>query len=49
MKEQGKTPEKQLSEHRQFARKRIQRNDNKNDPRSLGKNEGTDQEITRNV
>ena len=51
MKEQDKTPEKQLewSEDRQLYRKRIQNNDSEDDPGHQKKNVGKDQEDARNV
>ena len=43
MKEQDKTPEKQLNEvDRQPSRKRIQNNDSEDDPGPRKKNEGKD-------
>ena len=51
MKEQNKTPGKQLNEggDRQPFRKRIQNNDNEDDPGPQKKNGGKDREDTRNV
>ena len=52
MKEQDKTPEKQLNEveiDRQPSRKRIQNNDSEDDPGAQKKNGGRDQEDARNV
>ena len=50
MKEQDKTPEKQLNEmDRQSSRKRIQNNDSEDDPGPRKKNGGKDQEHARNV
>ena len=52
MKEQDKTPEKQLNEveiDRQTSRKRIQNNDSEDDPRPQNKNGGKDREDARNV
>ena len=50
MKEQDKTPEKQLNEmERQPYRKRIQNNDSEDDPGPQKKNGGKDREDARNV
>ena len=50
MKEQDKTPEKQLNEmERQPYRKRIQNNDSEDDPGPWKKNGGKDREDARNV
>ena len=50
MKEQDKTPEKQLNEvDRQPSRKRIQNNDSEDDPGPRKKNEGKDWENARSV
>ena len=49
MKEQDKTPEKQLNEmDRQSSRKRIQNNDSEDDPGPRKKNGGKDREDARN-
>ena len=52
MKEQDKTPEKQLNEveiDRQPSRKGIQNNDTEDDPGPQKKNGGKDREDARNV
>ena len=51
MKEQDKTPEKQLNEggDRQPSRKRTQNNDSEDDPGPRKKNGGKDREDARNV
>ena len=52
MKEQDKTPEKQLGEveiDRQPSRKRIQNNDSEDDSGPREKNGGKDREDARNV
>ena len=51
MKEQGKTPEKQLkwSGDRQPSRKRIQNNNSEDDPGPRKKNGSKDREEARNV
>ena len=52
MKEQDKTPEKQLNEveiDRQPYRKRIQNNDSEDDPGPQKKNGGKDRKGARNV
>ena len=51
MKEQDKTPEKQLNEveDRQPSRKRIQNNDSEDDPGPRKKNGDKDREDARNV
>ena len=52
MKEQDKTPEKQLNEveiDRQPSRKIIQNNDSEDDPGRRKKNGGKDREDARNV
>ena len=51
MKEQDKTPEKQLSKEEigNLLGKKIQSNNREDDPGSQKKNGGTDQEDTRNV
>ena len=49
MKEQDKTPEKQLNGDRQTSRKRIKKNDSEDDPGPRKKNEGKDREDVRNV
>ena len=49
MKEQDKTPEKQLNGDRQPSRKRIQNNDSEDDPGPQKKNGGKDREDARNV
>ena len=50
-KEQDKTPEEQLSELEigNLPKKRVQSNDNKDDPRSWKMNGDKDREDTRNV
>ena len=49
MKEQDKTPEKQLNGDRQPSRKIIQNNDREDDPGPWKKNGGKDQEDARNI
>ena len=51
MKEQDKTPEKQLNEVEigNLPEKRIQNNDSEDDPRPRKKNGGKDREDARNV
>ena len=49
MKEQDKTPEKQLNEVEKPSRKRIQNNDSDDDPGPQKKNGGKDREDVRNV
>ena len=51
IKEQDKTPEKQLNEVEigKPSRKRIQKNDSEDDPGPRKKNGGKDQEDARNV
>ena len=49
MKEQDKTPEKQLNGDRQPSRKRIQNNDSEDDPVPRKKNGGKDREDARTV
>ena len=49
MKEQDKTPEKQINGDRQRSRKRIQNNASEDDPGLRKNNGGKDQEDARNV